>query len=359
MPTPPLSRETMQETVNMVHQCIADGFHIGDTPSAIVEAARRLKVGEKTARDRLNRAAKAGISVDFAPASDLELPEFPADDISVEEDLAQGAKAFSIRRDSFEAHTWFKVKVKDPKPIGVLWLGDPHIDDNGCDLPTLLHHANLCKTTEGLYGANIGDATNNWSGRLAHLYANQNTSKKRAQRRAEWLMLNSGIRWLIWLMGNHDAWGDGAELLAMMGRKHKTQKIVMHDWEARFSLAFPNGREFRIWAAHDFPGHSMWNPMHGPLKASKFGKDADLLVAGHKHNWAVFRYENADRGVTQTLIRVKGYKTDDDYARRLGIQEQRGGCSILTIFDPTSRQISAFDDVDTGVRFLNKLRSGA
>jgi hypothetical protein len=172
-------------------------------------------------------------------------------------------------------------------------------------------------------------------------------------------MLKSGIRWLIFLIGNHDAWQDGGELLAQMAKRHKTQKIVMHDWEARFSLVFPNGHDFRIWAAHDFPGSSVYNPMHGPLKAGKFGKEADLLVAGHRHNWAVFKYENPDRGLTQTMIRVKGYKTDDDYARRLGIHEQHGGCAILTIFDPHNGQILSFDDIDKGVDFLTWLRGRA
>ncbi len=142
-----------------------------------------------------------------------------------------------------------------------------------------------------------------------------------------------------------------------MARQHKTQKILMHDWEARFTLVFPNGWEAKINAAHNFKGHSDWNPMHGLLKAGKLGEDAALLVAGDRHNWGIFAYENAARAIRQTLIRVRGYKFDDEYARHLGIAEQQVGCSILTVFDPQSRSISAYDDIEQGVRYLSWLRA--
>ena len=190
-------------------------------------------------------------------------------------------------------------------------------------------------------------------------WANQDTSAKTARGLAAWFMLKSGVKWLIFLLGNHDQWGDGATILAQMAKLHGTQNITVHDWEARFSLSFPNGAEFRVWAAHDFPGSSQWNPLHGPLKASKMGAEADLYVCGHKHNWGVFTYENAERGLTQNVIRVRGYKFLDDYARRLGIAEQQGGCSVLTVFDPATRKVYAFEDVVMGAEFLTFLRNKA
>lgn len=322
-------------------------------------AARLLGIPESTVRNRISAARRKGATpTPLAPASEIEFPEFPDEDIPVDEIINHMAKRFQKRQASYDAHTWYKVRVKDDLPIGVLWLGDPHVDDNGCNWPVLRRHAELCRTTDGLYGANIGDSTNNWADRLVKLYANQDTSVKTARRLAAWLMRESGIRWLVYLLGNHDLWGDGAAILAQMAKEQGTQKITCHDWEARFSLVFPNGAEFKIWAAHDFPGNSQWNPLHGPLKASKMGTEADIYVCGHKHNWGVFSYENADRGIVQHVIRVRGFKFLDDYARRLGIVEQQGGCSILTIFDPSTRRVYAFEDVETGARFLTWLRSG-
>jgi hypothetical protein len=166
---------------------------------------------------------------------------------------------------------------------------------------------------------------------------------------------------MLWLIGNHDQWGDGAEILAMMAAKHRTQKIVTHDWEARFVLQFKNGAEIRINAAHDFAGNSMWNPLHGTVKAAKFGDKVDLLVCGHLHNWAISQWEMAEKGTIPLMIRVKGYKTNDDYARKLGHYEQKEGAAILTIIDPRATtmagRVTAYADIENGVEYLKWLRS--
>ena len=606
--------------------------------------------------------------------SALEFPDFPDDDIPVEQELKQAAERFEKRYAAVKAHEWFTIKVNDPLPIGILWFGDPHIDDNGCNLPRLLRDVELCRDTEGLYGANIGDTTNNWSGRLVKLYANQDASLRTARRRAKWFMLDSGVEWLVWLMGNHDClssdtalltkrgwidyrdiqksdqvvgisqstglaewqsiegvivkpadriwklqgarhdiacterhrvlvrkmhsdtmefrhppdlpkhfripvarssgnddvalsddeicfaawvltdghidprgnvsiyqskpgniahitrlldrlgfehstykrkraisqvcgrkvvsqhpqfqflcrasaraetsaiiaskdgfpdwlwsasdrqflvflmeyirgdgsqyppgrhgaiiygteavldglqalcvvhgvsanisqdvrgawrlnvcfkedsqthadgaqweiepyegdvwclkvphgnflvrrngkphftgncWNDGAEALKLIG----ANIVPMHDWEARFILEWPDGSQVRVNTAHDFPGHSQWNENHGPMKEARLGADADLFVCGHKHNWHISSWENANRRLYPTVVRARGYKTIDEHTRHLGIREQETGASILTLIrpnadDPTGR-VQAFADVEFGAQVLTQAR---
>jgi len=307
-------------------------------------------------------ALRNSIKAYEAISSDLEFPDFPAHDLSITKIIDSMADRSSIRRASYAANTWFPVKVKDTKPIGIVWFGDPHVDDDGCDWTQLKADIAVCQN-EGVYGVNIGDSTNNWAGRLVSKYASQETSAKTAGRLAEWFMLDSGIKWLIFLLGNHDQWGDGASLLAQMAKRYGTQKLTLHDWEARFSLNFPNGEKFNIWAAHDFPGDSMWNNLHGPLKAAKFGPDVDLLVCGHKHNWGVMQTELADKGTSPLLIRTRGYKFNDEYARRIGKTEQQEGCSIMTIINPQAKtianRIQAFVDCAEGADYLKYLRAKA
>lgn len=287
---------------------------------------------------------------------DIQLPNFPDEDIPIEQIIDLQAERFTKRMASHEAHTWFPVKIRDQLPIGIMWFGDPHLDDNGCNWPELRAHVNLCRDTEGLYGANVGDTTNNWAGRLVRLYAEQDTSVKTARRLAEWFMLHSGVSWLIWILGNHDAWGDGSAILAQMAKRHGTQKLICHDWEARFSLKFPNGWEPRIYAAHNFKGNSIWNPMHGPMREGQIGEDADLYVCGDRHTSGEFGFENVSRGRYQRFVRVRGFKFMDDYARRGGFKEQREGCSALTIFDPDKRSISVYMDVEEGAEVLTYKR---
>lgn len=325
---------------------------------SIRKAASALGWSKSTFEDRLNAAQ------DEPPGDDgFVLPDLAVlDDIDIEEVIDMQCRRFEKRKAAYDAHTWFDVTITDEKPIGILWFGDPHVDDNGCNWPTLRHYCEVAEKTPGLYGANIGDTTNNWVGRLMSKYANQDSSQKTARRLAEWLMLESGVSWKLWLIGNHDQWNDGAEILARMGAKHGTQPIICHDWEARFALNFPNGEKIKVWASHDFNGHSQWNPNHGPMKAARFGPDVDLLVCGHRHNWMISTLELADKGSTPLMIRTRGFKYMDDYARRLGITEQEEGCGILTVINPNARtkagRITAFADVDEGAAFLTYLRGG-
>jgi len=334
------------------------------------EVARRLMTLKKE-RGNIRAAAKAlGIERSTLRRTvatykndikeTIEFPDFPPENVPIESVIERLKEQSRIRKASYEAHTWFPIKVKDSSPIGIMWFGDPHVDDNGCDWELLARHAELCRLP-GVYGANIGDTTNNWFGRLASKYASQDTSVSTARRLAAWLLLDSGVRWLITLLGNHDQWGDGAAILAEMVKRHGTHKVILHDWEARFVLAFPNGAEIKVWAAHDFPGDSMWNPLHGPVKAARFGPDVDLLVCGHKHNWGVSQWELADKGTSPVMIRTRGYKFNDEYARRIGKQDQKAGSSIFTIIDPNGAtreaRIIPFADVEQGVEYLQWLRS--
>jgi hypothetical protein len=293
------------------------------------------------------------------PTGGLEFPDFPVADLPIDHIINTMAERSKLRKTSYEAHTWFPVKVNDKKPIGVMFFGDPHVDDDGCDWTLLKRDVAICQHP-GIYAVNIGDSTNNWAGRLIKKYADQETSAKTAARLAEWLMLDAGIKWMIFLLGNHDQWNDGAAILSQMAKRHGTQKLVLHDWEARFSLNFPNGTKVKVWTAHDFPGDSQWNPLHGPVKAARFGPDVDLLVCGHKHHWGVSQWELADKGTTPLMIRVRGYKFNDDYARRIGKTEQKGGSSILAIIDPNATtaegRMMAFADVEKGADYLKFLR---
>lgn len=321
-------------------------------------AAAALGIPRATFQSRLN-AELARMNKPAAPT--FTPPTLPSADLPVHEIIATLSRQFEVLHTAKEAETWAPVEIHDDKPIGVLWFGDPHMGDNGCRWPLLLRHIELCGRTPGLYGANIGDTTNNWpvDGKLAKKWAHQDSSISTEQRLARWFMSEAGVKWLVWLIGNHDAWNQGATVMKLMN----TTGVFMQDWEARFVLRFPGGEEVKIHAAHDFKGNSMWNILHGPLKAAHMSSDADLYVCGHKHDWGISQFEIAGRHKTPTLIRCRGYKHHDDYARVHGFQSAQSGAAILTIFnvrasDPAGR-ILAFSDVEAGVAVLNALRRQA
>ena len=336
-------------------------------PVSPEEVKRRLKAYEKHGRNAALAAEALGIprstlwsTINKYDGKDadkqIEYPQLPDDDIPVGDIIDLMSKRFEKRHTHERAKKWMPITIRDNLPIGVSFFGDPHVDDNGCNWPLLKEHCELHKTTPGLYGVNIGDTTNNWTGRLAKLFANQDTSQSTARKLAEWFLCDSGITWACWLQGNHDLWGDGSEIL----RRMNTRQIPMHDWQAQFKLIFPNERECRIWAAHNFAGHSMWNTLHGAQKTAHMKDWAHIFASGHHHNFATHQEESASREFVYTLIRARGYKYIDEYAELNGHASQRFGAAITVLIDPYAPEdsfVSApFINMEAAADYLTYLR---
>jgi hypothetical protein len=258
---------------------------------------------------------------------------------------------FMKRKEAKDARKWIPIDMRNSMPIGLLWLGDPHIDDNYCDWPNLRKHIDIIQDNEGIYGCSLGDHQNNWIGRLARLYDHQDTSHKTAWRLVEWLIDN--INPLILIGGNHDMWSGAGDPLKWMTGPHS----INEDWEARVEIRFPNGRVCRIHAAHDMPGHSQWNPLHAQNKMARFKSNAHLYISGHRHNWALGHIELVEQEMTTWLARARGYKFRDDFALTKGFEQQNFGQAILQVIDPHASDptgfVHCFADVEQGAEFLD------
>lgn len=332
-----VSDETLRESVAMFAR-------LGN----ISAAARELGIPRTTLNDRLAQAKVRGIA---EPHSEIEFPELPSSELPADKLIDHACASFERHLATRDAQQWFNIKVKSNEPIAICFVGDPHIDNPGCNWPLLREHVSILESTPGMYAVNIGDLTDNWIGRLERLYADQEMSKKQAWKLAKYLLKDCDIKWLCHILGNHDAWGDGPYLIKANARP----LVPVVDWQARFQISFPNNRHVRIHAAHNFPGKSIWNPMHGPKKASMLWEQADIFVAGHTHEWEITEGENAQRGFNYWLVRVRGYKFIDTYADRLGYGSQRFGATVAAVIDPGARPpvfIRCFSDLGEAAEFL-------
>lgn len=293
-----------------------------------------------------------------AESKPIEFPEFVEDgdeEEPIEDLIARLSKGFERKHKAANARRWFPVKVRETKPYGIILFGDPHLGDNGCNMPLMLRHLEIAKRP-GVYGINIGDTTNNWVGRLMRLYAEQETSSKTEKRLAEWFMFDAGVRWLCWILGNHDDWSGGADFQKRLGGNH----IPVIDWRAQFKLVHDSGVERKIDASHGRKGKSIWNDLHGTLRDAKLGEFADLYVTGHTHNFALQDLEIAERRESAWLVQVRGYKFHDHYALTGGFPENQRGSAVFAIIDPNDpsrRGVQCFEDVEVGAEFLEWKRA--
>lgn len=240
------------------------------------------------------------------------------------------------------------------KPIGIVHFGDPHVDDNGADLPLLKKHVELIKSNPGVLAGNIGDNTNNWVGRLTKLYANQVSTFDEGLTLAEWLL--DACNWLYFVNGNHDGWNDGSTVLRLMMRGKKVFCHAPH--EGRIRMQFNNGVVVNLLARHDLPGRSWFHTTHGAKKWLMLDPWPDLVVSGHTHEWGEIKGETQD-GRPKWGIRARGYKRMDDYAAVNGFYEHQHGAAALSIINPyapPTERIQNYFDVEYGLRILRMLR---
>lgn len=311
-----------------------------------VRAAAALGVSEWTIRHWLKKGPS-----DDEPGS-LGMPIFVTDgdeDESIDDILSRQRKAFERARRSAEERRWFRISVRENKPYALLWFGDPHLGNTGCNWPLLERHIAICQKP-GVYGANIGDTTDAWpwTGRLAKLWAEKDLSHKSERKLAEWFMFGAGINWCVWLLGNHDEWNGGTEFYKRLGANH----IPVIDWRAQFVLHHPGGRDVRVDAAHGRKGSSIANPSHSTLRAARESEHADLFVTGHTHNFKLDMFEDAGRRQVSWLMQLRGYKWFDHYATVNGFPEYTYGSGGLSVIDPESGRIMCFADPEEGYEYL-------
>lgn len=312
---------------------------------SIKAAAEAMGIGITTLHYRYHQAKRR--------LKGFEVAELPPEEIPTSELLERRKADFERKHRAKTARRLVPVRVREEGPVGVCHMGDPHVDDDGTDIGLIESHVNLINATEGMFGANLGDLQNNWVGRLARLWAEQGTSQTQAWQLTEWLV--QSVQWLYLVGGNHDAWsGNGDPLKWMM--RNTTTAFAYHG--VRLSLQFPGGREVRVNARHDFQGHSMWNPAHGPMKAVQGGWRDHILTCGHKHvSFLGGPLKDPSSGLLSWAIRCAGYKVHDAYADEHGLPDQNAFPSCVTIIDPEygdddTRLITCLPSVEEGAEFL-------
>jgi len=283
-----------------------------------------------------------------------------ADETAPLEDILERRRSEFLRKEASEkSRNLIPCKVKIDGPIAILHMGDNHVDDPGTSIDLLHKHVSFIQNTVGLFGANVGDFANHWVGRLARLHAHQTVTEAETWKLVEWIV--SSVDWLYLIGGNHDLWVGDGDPIEWMVRK---QAGVYQAHGARIGLKFPNGREIRINARHDWPGHSQWNPSHGPAKAAQMGMDDHIVISGHRHISGYQLVKQPNSGLITHAIRVASYKIYDNYAKQLGLRNQNISAAVMTVINPEREDddpglVTVFHDVETAVDFLRFLRRKA
>lgn len=336
----------------------ADWRAMGYSEHQARELAHAARVGiesYKPRRQRLRSAKPAHRST--AQALDIEHAPVPDGEIPIDELLELKRRAARRRMARHEGHQ--RRLTLPAEPLGLFVMGDPHVDNEGCDWDVIMHHVEVVQRTDGILAACVGDMQDNWIGRLARLYAHSSTSAADGYRLSEWLL--SAMQWVAIVGGNHDAWAHGPGVDPMAWLTQKCQVPCYAPDELRITLDWKGRPDLEpvIWLLrHDFKGRSWYHPTHGPNKEAMLDGRVHLLTAGHIHQWGALTTEQRHERVTHA-VRIRGYKRADEHAKALGFPEQQHGESVLVVIDPEvdgPGRIVLFWDIEQGADYLRWLR---
>jgi hypothetical protein len=365
MPTPPISAELVREAVAEVAKLLATGDYYyknktgNGQRSAIQALAEAWNASPATIQRRVEEGwerlgiepytylqGKTCLTEDDLEAlpDGLEVLErnAPLNENYIETSRKKFARLIPVKAD----------------PFAIACIGDPHLDNKGTDLQQLKQDMDLLAAT-GIRTVNMGDLLDNFhhAGRLAKVQADNRVSAKEALSLARWFVRDSGVRFDAHILGNHDHW-PGDTYATMLNQWVAEAKSRLYDWAVRLTYQWDGG-SFSLMCAHDFKGHSKYNPLHALMsRALEDGTD-DAYVAGHRHTAAEGGFENGFRNRHYKFVRVNGYKAWDSYAHRNMFPQQKDGASAMFVVDPHAdpvNRVRVYMDLSEGVEALTYLK---
>ena len=216
----------------------------------VTQAANLLGISRRAMQHRMRH-------IQSEPVAKFTVPELPSSQPTIEELLEARTRQGDRSIAADEARRLITVDVHIDGPFGLWVWGDPHVDDDGCNMRLLREHVELAKHPAILSG-HIGDIANFWVGRLARLYAHQSTSVHDAIRLCEWLLTQHDN--LFCVLGNHDCLDIETEALTNRGWK-KFDDIQDDDLVMSFD------KESGVW---------VWSPIIGKIDRQHDGEFVNI-----------------------------------------------------------------------------------
>lgn len=336
----------------------------GGSPSAM---ARELDISVRRLTTRLRGLGVPPLTAGGRPLPDaprstgdaFRLPSLPSEALPIHELIAHRKRVAVRKIEASKARELIRVPVKIHGPIALVAIGDPHVDDDGCDWTRLERDMQTIGRTDAMFAVHVGDLTNNWGGRLTHLWAQQSTSAQEAVALAKHLFELAPP--LVFVGGNHDSMP--GPLQHALDDTIVAKSGLSGDAGVRVEFAFPGGRTMRMHVRHDFPGRSMYSTTHGMRRELREGYRDHLLIAGHLHCDEAAIVPVETEGIVATLVRVSGYKIADHYAQVHRFVSKRMAPSVAVIVNPAATapadMLKLWWDLDEAAEVLAWMRKRA
>lgn len=228
--------------------------------------------------------------------------------------IQQGQEIHS--KSSFSQDT-ANIKIDTDKPILVVNIGDWHIGARGTDYHLLEKYTEEIINTPNLYIIINSDM-------LETAIKLRNVKEVAGQLIEPEMQLNFLSSWLedvkekvlLATWDNHSVSREESQsgysvYKRIIGKEHS---IIYHNGHGFCNLTV-GGETYKILASHFFKGNSIYNDLHGHMRAMKFTyQDREIALAGHTHKPAMTEY--FDGNIRRMAINGGTLNTNSGYAKR-------------------------------------------
>lgn len=240
--------------------------------------------------------------------------------------------------------------------IGVAFVADNHIGNEGVDYDRMIGEARLIANTPNLFVVQVGDLVDNFIiGKLLGLRVNTTVSIPEEWAVANYYLRLLGPKLLAVVSGNHEKW---TTAMSGIDQLRQTLSVIRKDalyhsdeLMVRFQVG---GLDVPARIRHKWQYNSILNPTHGIERAFERDQSKPFLlgVGAHTHVSGLARQFNAG-GRTGLAVICGSYKVYDSFAATMGFAQPNGSTAVVVVFHP-QYGMAGYDNLDLAVEYLKK-----
>lgn len=246
------------------------------------------------------------------------------------------------------------INIDDDKPIGVAFWGDWHIGGKGVDHEQFLRDMELIVNTDGLYYIGMGDYKDSYlqMGHKGAIYGQLLPPNGQ-----DYLVLDTVEKTkekaLAFVRGQHDYWTEqltSQDFLETLCEKADAVNL----WHGGLIYVNLGDIQYKLGIRHKYKYESGLNTTNSQRRLNEHFGGCDVVAVGDKH--FVDFQRKTDLGRKTTWLRSGTYKIMDEFGMRIGGYEGEYGIPMVILW-PESKKTVAFDDLRTGLAYLEYLRT--
>ncbi|NHK29208.1 hypothetical protein FF098_014905 [Parvularcula flava] len=340
MPTPPITDETLQESIDVY---IRNGWNTS-------AAAREIGIDRSSMQHRLRTAQERGL---------LNMPDRepnPSKHRPFAETKAAQIEQFKRRKMHGTWRNPNRVTLKNDLPFLIIFIGDPHLDNPGTDLELFDKWTEPLCAGAGIYGFALGDWLDNWVRFLKFLYAETTVTEEEGGVLLDGYLEKLAPNLIGSVSGNHDDWS------AYLGRKMDSLGVLHRSYGMLLELVTPGRADpIRIGARHRWTGKSIHNNAHGVMRGARAFRD-HIVVGGDYHISGSNIVKCPETGRLSHCHQIAAFKIYDDYADENGFTDSHISPAVACLIDPSKpdtdpSMVKSFHDINDALVCLDAARA--